>query len=241
MPVRLAPDPGAGVFETMLVVEGVALEEDAHRRRLRRSAEELYGAGVDWPDAPTGGPLRWRVDVRPSETGIELSCTCSELHWRPDWGWTESPARLIPVTVAAGLGRNKWSDRRDLDRLAAGGGVLLVDAEGQVLETERASVLLVEGDRLVLPPREAEVLPGVTLERVRTIGLEHGLDVVRTRVPLERLLAADEVLLTGSLRGVEPVDGCGRRTWAQWPLGRRLGRWFGIARSEELRSRSQPS
>ncbi|HEV3002450.1 MAG TPA: aminodeoxychorismate synthase component I [Solirubrobacteraceae bacterium] len=38
------PDPAAGVFETVLAVDGRPVEPDAHARRLEASAHRLYGA-----------------------------------------------------------------------------------------------------------------------------------------------------------------------------------------------------
>src|SRR5262249_47051861 len=41
------PDPAAGVFETVLVENGVALYLDAHLERLTASVSALYGAHLD--------------------------------------------------------------------------------------------------------------------------------------------------------------------------------------------------
>ena len=39
---------------------------------------------------------------------------------------------------------------------------LLVDLDGLVLEASRANVVIREGDRLITPPLDGRILPGVT-------------------------------------------------------------------------------
>ena len=83
-----------------------------------------------------------------------------------------------------------------------------------VLEASRANVFIVEGDRLVTPPADGRILPGVT--RARLLAL---LDVREEIVSLDRLADADEAFLSGSVRGVEAVSVCGGRR----DLGARAG------------------
>jgi para-aminobenzoate synthetase/4-amino-4-deoxychorismate lyase len=109
----------------------------------------------------------------------------------PDGGFL-----LTPWLLPGGLGDRKWLDRRLVDRLAVrGGGVpLLVDGDGSVLEAAWGNVWVIEGERLITPPADGRILPGVTRARLMPEAEEE-------RLTLERLRAADGVFLTSALRG----------------------------------------
>ena len=120
------------------------------------------------------------------------------------------PAQLAAVCVPGGLGAHKWRDRRLLDALSARVAPavpLLVDLDGLVLEASRASVFAVTRRHALTPPLDGRILPGVTRADVLAAADALGLDVREDELPLEHLEAADEVFLTGALRGVEPVRG----------------------------------
>jgi branched-subunit amino acid aminotransferase/4-amino-4-deoxychorismate lyase len=69
-----------------------------------------------------------------------------------------------------------------------------------VLEAAWANVWILEGDRIVTPPTDGRILPGVT----RALLLAHagavGLTAATEPIPLERARRADAVFLTSSLR-----------------------------------------
>jgi amino-transferase class IV len=117
--------------------------------------------------------------------------------------------RLRAVAVPGGLGDRKWRDRRLIDALedlTEPELPLLTDLDGWVLETTRASVFAWIGDRLVTPPLDGRILPGVTRARL----IEGTGAVVQRPVALAELHAAQGVLVTGALRGpqvVERLDG----------------------------------
>jgi para-aminobenzoate synthetase/4-amino-4-deoxychorismate lyase len=110
---------------------------------------------------------------------------------------------LVPVCVPGGLGEHKWADRRPLARWQRPALGLIVDSDGAVLEASTANVWLVEGDRLVTPPADGRILPGVTRERL----LEARPDAVQDELDLARLERADAVFLTSSIARLSPVRG----------------------------------
>jgi anthranilate synthase/aminodeoxychorismate synthase-like glutamine amidotransferase len=141
---------------------------------------------------PAGGPLRGLVQVVPLD---------------------QPPAEvtLRPAVIRGGLGAHKWLDRRllaDIARsmaLQPGEQALIEDADGDVLETDRANVFAVLGGVLHTPPADGRLLPGVAREAVlRAAGLA-GLGVSVTPISKARLQAASEVFVTNAVHGVRPV------------------------------------
>jgi branched-subunit amino acid aminotransferase/4-amino-4-deoxychorismate lyase len=95
----------------------------------------------------------------------------------------------------------------------------VIDADGAVLEASRANLFLVTGGVVVTPRADGRLLPGVTRRRVLDLAVEAGLEVREAIVTLGDLAAADEVFLTGSVRGIEPVRGCdGAGEWGPGPI-----------------------
>ena len=187
------PDPAEGIFETILFTDGVAPLLDAQLERLAASARELYGLSPssDAADARQGLPSgtgRLRVSFVPG-----AATTIDHGPGGPDPVYT----RLAPFVLPGGLGPHKWIDRRLLDAITvvAGPGALplLVDDDGAVLESTRMNVLIEERGRLVAPPADGRFRAGFGRTR---------LQYDEEPVDLDRLLAADAVLLTSALRVV---------------------------------------
>jgi para-aminobenzoate synthetase/4-amino-4-deoxychorismate lyase len=186
------PDPGLGIYETMLVRDGDLPGLRLHLDRIRTSARELYGIepGDDLPglllERASGHSGRLRVTLaRDGTTTVETG----------PLGPDPEP-KLAPYLLPGGLGRHKWADRRLLDALAEdaqGALPLLLDADGSVLETARTNVLIEEDGRLIGPPTDGRALPGIG---------RRSLTYWEEPIDLGRLLAADSVILTSALRVV---------------------------------------
>jgi para-aminobenzoate synthetase/4-amino-4-deoxychorismate lyase len=102
--------------------------------------------------------------------------------------------RLRAALVPGGLGDRKWADRRVPAEL------LVVDADGEVLEGAWANVFIVEGGRHITPPADGRLLPGIT--RARVIELTGAGEEAIT---LERLEAAEAVYLTSAIALITPI------------------------------------
>ncbi len=202
------PDPGAGVFETLLLEDGGAHDAPAHLKRLATSVAELYGARLD-PDAAvriaeaaagTGHGARCRLRVLADPDG-SVTVSTSAAGAAPD-----EPRTLKPFLLPGGLGAHKWRDRGLLEALAtvAPGTIpLLVDTDGLVLEASYANLWIVEGDAIITPTADGRILAGVT----RAILLADGS--VNTRedsIDLERLAGAEAIFLTSSIAGRHPAQ-----------------------------------
>jgi para-aminobenzoate synthetase/4-amino-4-deoxychorismate lyase len=200
------------VFTSLHVRDGVGQHLGAHLERLADSARRLYGkelpaslaADLDLCLAarPTG---RLRIRVRPRGGPLHATVAVVPLD-------NPSPVTdLVPVVVPGGIGEHKWADRRLLDHLTQTAGtsqgvqVLIEDADGNVLETDRANVFAVIGSVLKTPPADGRLLPGVARATVLRVAAEAGLAAEATPLTRHDLLTASEVFVTNAVRGVLPV------------------------------------
>jgi len=215
-----------GVFETLLVLDGRPVEWEAHLARLRASLAVLYpdrnppDLEVPATDRPWDGSTTrataeaMRITVARSASGRLTPTVASRpapgefpVQWT---GNTPVPSIALGGTPIAGgfLGPHKWADRSLLDEVQAGlpdGALPLIVDGDEVLEASRANVFAVRDGALFTPPLDGRILPGVT--RMRVLQLAATLEIEACEEPLSRgdLRAADEVFLTGSLRGIEPA------------------------------------
>jgi para-aminobenzoate synthetase/4-amino-4-deoxychorismate lyase len=239
------PDPSKGVFETIRAEHGEALFLADHLARLRASARVLYGAELgDELDARVSDALatapddvarRLRVVVAPStEAAFTLHARLAPLGAAAE----RTAVSLRPWTVAGGLGSHKWADRRLVDEAAErlGATPLIVEAGGEVLEAAWGNVWALEGTRLVTPPTDGRILPGVTRARLRGLAGELGLKAVEERLSLERLARADAILLTSSLRLAVP----GRLTRAPDGRGAEVAAAITVALLEQAGAGTAP-
>jgi aminodeoxychorismate synthase component I len=205
------PDPALGMFETILVRGGTPIDLRAHLARLERSIDTLYGAAL--PDdletrvraAAAAAPLqRLRVSaIHAHAASLVIDVDAEPMTLEP----APEPVVLAPAVLPGGLGAHKWRDRRLLDELAErlAAVPLILDLDGDVLEAAYANLFIVEGTHLVTPPLDGRQLPGTV--RARVLALHPARE---ERLTLDRIAAADELLLASSIRGIHParlVDG----------------------------------
>ena len=213
MDAPLTPDPAQGVFETLLVVGGEPVELGAHLDRLRSSLEALFatapptGLGEEIRERAQGVRLgRLRVAVAPDGTGTRAVLAVEDVDpgdFFPAWA---RGAHLRSHVYAGGLGRHKWADRTPLQRIATATALpLLLDRGEEVLEASRANVFVAVGEALVTAADDGRILPGIARAGAIAAAAEAGIEVEERTLALAELLAADEVFLTGSVRGVEPA------------------------------------
>jgi len=215
----------------MLVVAGRPVELDAHIERLNSSLATLYG--VILPETAPGaifaraqgiehGKLRITAVPRRGakvalfaalalngKPGLNLRIASEDIETAAVFPGPARSISLRTATVAGGLGEHKWADRRLLEQIEATFPprqlALLLDADDSVLEASRASVFRVEGERLATPPSDGRILPSIARRQAIEVAREAGIEV-RERLLSVADLQGSEVFLTGSVRGVEPVD-----------------------------------
>jgi para-aminobenzoate synthetase / 4-amino-4-deoxychorismate lyase len=218
IPEGLRPRAAMGVFTSLRVTAGCVTDLDEHLARLEASTVALYSKRLPArlradlaarlsrrPSGrlrinarPVGGPLQVTIEVVPEQS-------------------VRHAVKLRPVVVPGGLGQHKWKDRRLLAALSAGPDgarqdsgpgeqLLLVDANGDVLETDRGNVFAVIGGILHTPPLDGRLLPGIVRAAVLRLAAEEGLGVKEAPLTVDAVLdAAEEVFVTNSVGGVVGV------------------------------------
>ena len=230
-------DRSAGVFETVLVLDGRPVELESHLGRLAASVAALYGSqlparvGVQVAEAVAGrrGPQRLRVHSYPASRGAvatEISISDAPEAFS---GSYRSSVSLFPSVLQDGLGPHKWNDRRILASLRQSLGLvrheqlLIIDENGAVLETERANLFAVLGGVLRTPPLDGRILAGTTREAVIRLADLEGFEVSDEPLGLSELEAAEEIFTTSSIRGICGADALvGRASIEPGPVGCRL-------------------
>jgi para-aminobenzoate synthetase / 4-amino-4-deoxychorismate lyase len=206
------PDRAHGLFETLLVVGGEPVELDAHLARLSGSLESLFGAVPPAGLAETARervrnlPLgRLRIGVRHDGSRTRATLATEDVAPANVFPGPERAAALRSVRCDGGLGPHKWADRRPLREAAGESLPLLLDRGREALEAGRANVFAVFGETLATPPADSRILPGIARAGAIEAARDAGVAVVERPLLREELATADELFLTGSVRGVEPA------------------------------------
>ncbi len=231
----------------MLVLDGCPIEIEAHLSRLEGSLSALFDTELprdthdqvhDRARSIEHGKLR--LTVIPGERRPASTISTTELARPLVFPTAEAALTLRAVTVPVGLGSHKWADRsllEDAEAAAPDAVPLLVDRDGWVLEASRGSVFLARDGRVVTPPTDGQILPGIARRRVLEVATAAGIETAEERLTLDDLRAG-EVFIAGSVRGVEPVrsvDGSALPALDQ--VSRRVGRdlkrrWLRVPRAE---------
>ncbi len=211
--VRPAPDARAasGVLDTCLVHEGEPVERADHQARLERSLYELYQAPLP-PEAAEALTRRhpaaaaWqrqRVEVSPTgQVRVTRSAVAAPLAVHEQEG-----ADAVVVAAATGFGPHKWCDRDQQSRLeeAHPGLIVILSDPAGLLESTRANVIGVVAGRLVTPPLDGRILPGVTRTTLLEIARDMGVPIHLG--PLEPA-AAQALATVSSVAGMRWIRRC---------------------------------
>jgi len=224
---------GEGVFETTLVVDGIARDLDDHLARLAISAE-MTGLVVPAPD-------RWRTGVdalveawtgdsqmvlrlvvsRGPESAVEPVCYLLGGQLSPvsrrqrtegvrvlllDRGFTARTAAEAPWLLAGAKTLSYGLNMAAL-RYAAGNDaddVIFLGSDGAVLEAPTASVVVANGRTLSTPPRDG-ILDGITVRRLFRSSRDAGWSTTTQVLTGADLHAAAGLWLVSSARLLAPV------------------------------------
>ena len=249
VPRALRPRPATGVFTSLRVAGGRGQDLDGHLARLDDSAWRLFGKHLppsleaDLAACLAGRPSgRLRITARlaggPLRVAIEVVPA----------GPAPQAVALHPVTIPGGLGAHKWLDRRLLAKLSDQAclgpdeQLLIQDGNGDILETDRASIFAVIADVVHTPPADGRLLPGVTRAAVLRLAGDDGITVKEEPLSGQQLLAASEVFVTNSVYGLLParsLAGADTR-WEAGPVAGRLRAALADRRSGPGRATVRP-
>lgn len=219
---------GLGVFETLAVREGVALDIPEHLYRLTVGAKRLdvplterseLAHGIRRIAATVEGGYGWlkivalrgatpvifagRMD--PAEEGRPVSAILL-------------PYRQSAADPIAGLKTLNYAARvlalAEAHSQGADDGIWL-NTRGHLAEGCTSSIFVIHGRRIFTPSLADGILPGVVRALAVRAARDMGLILHEGKVRLKRLEHADEAFLTSSLRAVRPLVVFERR-----PVGR---------------------
>jgi branched-subunit amino acid aminotransferase/4-amino-4-deoxychorismate lyase len=218
---------GRAAFETLRVYGGRPFRLHEHLVRLAGSADrlglptpdldELRGLVGDALAAASVGDLSVRLYWTPGAPGAEPTAIVL-VSAIPDWiePVRERGQRLVTLTFpgrsapwllpgtksvsyATHVAAEAEARRRGAD------DAVFVDVDGTVLEGTVTNVWWREGAVLLTPALELGILAGETRAALLELAGDEGYAVETGRFPLDRLLGADEVFTSSSVREVMPV------------------------------------
>lgn len=225
---------GDGVFETLRAYEGRVFQLAEHVARLFRSAS-LIGLDLPWAPATVEAAVEVtiqanglrdayvRVTVSRGEGfGIEIPSLVS-----PTLVVNARPLAIDPQVYLKGIRSVVAQTRRNLPsavpleakslnylnnilayreaRAAGAQEAIMLNAGGVVAEGSMSNLFVVSQGRILTPPVEAGIFPGLTRETVMRLARQMSLPVEETLFGPDRLLSAEEVFVTNSIREVVPV------------------------------------
>lgn len=194
--------PWLGVFETLRVIDGVPLFVPEHAAEFARAAS-MVGLNAELDLNKERGKLprrsgRWRWIVTTEGTTTLFS--------------EEPDASMEPLALSVAqvrVGSHNWDARfktvsylthAQALKMASTPEVILLNEHGEVAGAARANLFWRRGDRLFTPAHEVGCRQGV----VRGFILQRREAEVGC-FSLNDLLAADEIFLTNSMRGIASV------------------------------------
>lgn len=233
---------GFGCFESLRSYNGVAFRQGEHLDRLERSAASL-GLGLpprnkmeEWvadraavgdctvrvvvtggtDERGTGEDMRFIVFAEPlAQIDETVSLLPVEAPWHPDGAVSE-------LTGAKTLSYGPNVAARIHAKAEGFGDALLVGRSGSVLEGPTNTVAWIYYGVLETPELGLGILASVTRQAVLEVARKLGIPISEGRFPLERMLAADEVMALSTLREIQPVVKVGDVDMQVGPLTKKL-------------------
>ena len=113
------------------------------------------------------------------------------------------PAALNPMIKSNNLINNALAMQEALR--SGADEALMCNQAGDVVECSQSNFFIVKDRRVITPPLEAGLLPGITRAFVLELAREAGFEAVEEPVSVADVRAADEAFITGTTREVTPV------------------------------------
>ena len=219
---------GYGVFDVMRTENGKPFLVERHYARLVRSAEtlhlripltfeayqdiltELIGRNAEGRQMT----IRTMLTGGPSASGFlpESGAETFFITLMPFLGLEEryflEGAKLITVEHSRRFPHAKITNyvtaiAHASERIERGALEILFVRDGQALEASTSNFMIVRDGKVIAPARG--ILRGITRELTLELARGLGMDVEERDVPLDEVLAADEVFLTATNKYIVPI------------------------------------
>ena len=214
---------GLGLFETFRTWQGRAALLPRHLARLTTCAARL-GIPLEpdqLPDDSAVSALR-SAELATGDSAFRLVLTGGDERFgstlwmraqplppAPNRGlvlgtiWTVEPSD--PVTRMKSI--NYWSRRSAFEAARVHGHdeALLATPDGRIWEGSRTNLFVVRDARLITPPTDGPLLPGIMRGLVIETAAQCDIATEEIQCDLDDLRNSDEVFLTNSLRGLQHV------------------------------------
>ncbi len=221
---------GDGLFETLLVHNGVALWHNEHLARFKNSAAEL---GMAFPEQEIAASVAalckeatkhhvLRLTLTRGASGRGLASETDDFSYfatlQPfDPGLMFQPVDLTLVSVcrnetspASRLKVTSYMDQILAAREAAArkcDDALMLNTKGNVACSTIGNVFLIKGNHLITPALDQGILPGIMRAVVLGLAESEGFIVEERAVAATELDKSGGVFTTNSLRFLRPAKG----------------------------------
>ncbi len=91
---------------------------------------------------------------------------------------------------------------------------ILLNNKNHVIETSRSNIFIVSGGVIYTPPLNEGCLDGIMRRVLLEICNENNIPIQQESISIERLKNAEEVFLTGSIRGIQWVSKVNEKTYS---------------------------
>ena len=212
-----------GVYETLLVWDGIIFHPEEHLMRLRRSAG-LLGLSCPWK---LGDVVNWLHEISevnhatrarlkilligpgPARTGPTCFLWTWPLPQIPDRAYdqgvsvvTYRAVRFMPQSKSTNTLANLMATRAA--RAADAHEALLVNHRGEITEGATSNFFVVKDGTLIHAP-EDQILTGVTMSLVLRMAQDADIPIKETSIPLADRAKWQEAFITSTSRHVMPV------------------------------------
>jgi branched-chain amino acid aminotransferase len=119
--------------------------------------------------------------------------------------WSRINSTIIPPEVkASGNYLNSILASSEAKRLGMDEAIML-SIDGYVAEGPGENIFIVEDEKLITPPKEADILPGITRDSVIQLAKANGISVEERNIHREELFTCDEAFFCGTAAEITPI------------------------------------
>ena len=144
------------------------------------------------------------------QQGVVIRGCSTRLSAQPLTAGIKSLSRIDQV-----LARAEWQD----PGIAEG---LMLEQGGALVCGTMSNVFIVKDGTFLTPEITQCGVSGIMRRHILALANDNGLRAEISRIPADVIHTADEMFLCNSQFGIWPVSRCGRKTFFEWPLTRRI-------------------